>query len=158
VTFSDQWAVTNVEEILSLLRYFGYERELAAVRDATPTDRPALWRAFWQRTDPNPVTPENERLAQYFRRVQEANQRFREAGEAGWTTERGEVYITLGEPDEVFEGSMEFQGTGRTVRWNFVRQQLVLDFVDDTGFGRYRLTPRSRAEFERARNELWSDR
>jgi GWxTD domain-containing protein len=152
VSFSDQWAITNFDEILSLLRYFGQDRAIAEMREAAPGDRSALWRAFWQATDPNPVTPQNESLELYFRRVQDANERFREAADPGWMTDRGEVFIGLGEPDEVFDSSSDLQGPARIIRWTYLGERLVLDFVDDTGFGRFRLTPTSRAEFQRVLN------
>jgi len=156
VSFSEQWAITNFDEILSLLRYFGQDRAIGEMRDATPGDRSALWRAFWRATDPNPLTPQNESLELYFRRVQEANERFREAGEAGWMTDRGEVFIGLGEPDEIFDSSSDLQGPARIIRWTYLGERLILDFVDDTGFGRFRLTPSARAEFQRVLNMIRS--
>ncbi|MDH3495312.1 MAG: GWxTD domain-containing protein [Gemmatimonadota bacterium] len=156
VSFSEQWAITNFDEVLSLLRYFGQDRAIGEMRAADPVERPALWRTFWRATDPNPLTPQNEALELYFRRVQEANARFRETGDAGWLTDRGEVFITLGEPDEIFDSSSDLQGTRRIVRWNYLGQRLTLDFVDDTGFGRFRLTPTSRAEYQRVLNSIRS--
>ncbi|MEB3323179.1 MAG: GWxTD domain-containing protein [Synechococcaceae cyanobacterium] len=152
VTFSEQWAITNFDDVLSLLRWFAPAQELEAIRAAAPADRPALWRDFWAATDPNPTTSRNEALERYFQRVQEANGRFGEAGEPGWLTERGEVFVVLGEPDEAFDIATDFMDTRRTIRWTYLALQLTLDFVDDTGFGRYRLTPASRAEYERVRN------
>jgi GWxTD domain-containing protein len=156
VSFSEQWAITNFDEILTLLRFFGQDRAIAEMRAAPPAERPDLWRAFWRGTDPNPLTPQNEALDLYFRRVQEANQRFGEAGEPGWSSERGEVFITLGEPDEIFDRSSDLQGPLRIIRWNYLGERLTLDFVDDTGFGRYRLTPASRAEYQRVLNMVRS--
>jgi len=149
VSFSDQWAITNFDEVLALLRYFGTDRLISEMRDAPPEDRPRLWRDFWRATDPDPVTPENEALEGYFQRVQEANRRFMEAGDPGWLTDRGEVFIALGEPDEVFDQSSDFQGNRRIIRWTFVGERLTLDFIDDTGFGRFRLASDSRVEFQR---------
>lgn len=154
VSFSDQWAITNFEDVLALLRYFGAPTAIAEMRAADPADRPALWRQFWIATDPNPVTPENEALEQYFQRVQAANLRFGEAGEAGWLSDRGEVFIVLGEPDEIIDQSSDFQGPRRLIRWNYFTERLTLDFVDDTGFGRFRLTAGSRAEFQRMRQRM----
>lgn len=156
VSFSDQWAIANFDEILTLLRFFGQERAIAEMRDADPSERAQLWRTFWTATDPNPLTPQNESLEVYFRRVQAANERFREAGEPGWTTERGEVFIGLGEPDEIFDSSSDLQGPARIIRWTYLGERLILDFVDDTGFGRFRLTPTSRSEFQRVLNMLRS--
>lgn len=156
VSFSDQWAITNFDDVLSLLRYFGQERAISRLRDAPEAERPSLWRDFLRATDPNPSTPENEALEQYFRRVLVANSRFEEAGEPGWLSDRGEVYIAIGEPDEVFDLSSDFQGPRRIVRWNYFSHRLTLDFVDDTGFGRFRLTPSARSEFQRVLNAIRS--
>jgi len=156
VSFSDQWAITNFDEILTLLRFFGQDRAIAEMRAAPPTERAELWRTFWKATDPNPLTPQNEALEQYFRRVQEANERFHESGEPGWMSERGEVFITLGEPDETFDQSSDLQGPTRIIRWTYLSERMTLDFVDDSGFGRFRLTPASRAEYQRVLNIIRS--
>jgi GWxTD domain-containing protein len=156
VSFSDQWAITNFDDVLFLLRYFGQDRAIDRMRAAAEGERPDLWRLFLRETDPNPATPENEALEQYFRRVLAANTRFQESGEAGWLSDRGEVYITIGEPDEIFDASSDFQGPRRIIRWNYYSYRLVLDFVDETGFGRFRLTPSARAEFHRIVNTLRS--
>jgi len=96
------------------------------------------------------MTPENEALDQYFRRVQIANQRFRESVDPGWLTDRGEVFITLGEPDDVFDASSDISRSGvRLIRWTYSGLRLTLFFQDQTGFGRFRLTPMSRAEYQR---------
>jgi GWxTD domain-containing protein len=156
VSFSDQWAITNFEDVLFLLRHFGQERAINRLSQAPETERPQLWREFLRATDPNPATPENEALEQYFRRLLVANSRFEEAGEPGWLSDRGEVYITLGEPDEVFDLSSDFQGARRIIRWNYFSHRLTLDFVDETGFGRFRLTPSARAEYQRVLNAVRS--
>jgi len=151
VSFSDQWAITNYDEMISLLRYFERQEWVDKLRQAPPDQRPAVWRAFYKATDPVEITPENEALEAYFRRIQIANQRFRESGEPGWLTDRGEVFITLGEPDDVFDFTTDVSRAGvRGVRWTYNALRLTLFFQDNTGFGRFRLTPLSRAEYQRA--------
>ncbi len=150
VSFSDQWAITNYDQMISLLRYFERQDWVDKLRHAPPDQRPAVWQAFYKATDPVELTPENEALDGYFRRIQFANQRFREAGEPGWLTDRGEVFITLGEPDDVFDFTSDVSRSGiRGIRWTYNAVRLTLFFQDNTGFGRYRLTPLSRAEFQR---------
>ncbi|MDQ2669602.1 MAG: GWxTD domain-containing protein [Gemmatimonadota bacterium] len=149
ISFSSAWVITNFDEMLSLLRYFGEDNLLAQMREAPDSVRADLWRQFYRNTDPNPTTPENEALNSYFSRVSMANQRFRDESVAGWRTDRGEVFITLGEPDEVYN-STPTGGGGRVIRWTYIADRLNLFFVDETGFGRYRITPSGRAEFERA--------
>jgi GWxTD domain-containing protein len=150
VSFSDQWAITNFDEMISLLRYFDRQDWVDKLRKAGPAERPGMWRDFYTATDPTPITPENEALEEYFRRVQTANQRFREGGEPGWLTDRGEVFITLGEPDDVFDFSSDVARSGaRGIRWTYTQLRLTLFFFDQTGFGRFRMSPTSRAEYQR---------
>jgi GWxTD domain-containing protein len=151
VSFSDQWAITNYDQMISLLRYFERQDWVDKLRHAPADQRPVVWREFYKATDPVEVTPENEALESYFRRLQIANQRFRESGDPGWLTDRGEVFITLGEPDDVFDFSTDVSRAGvRGVRWTYNTLRLTLFFQDNTGFGRFRLTPLSRAEYQRA--------
>jgi len=56
---------------------------------------------FWARRDPTPGTLENEFRRTYWERVLEANKRFRDSTIPGWKTDRGKIYIMLGEPDDV---------------------------------------------------------
>lgn len=152
VSFSSAWVVTNYQEMLALLRYFPAQGKLDRVKNAPAGERGAAWRDFWHSTDPDPTTPENEALNAYFTRLQTANLRFRGEGEPGWRTDRGEVYIALGEPDETFDQSATSEG--RIIRWTYLDSRVDLYFVDETGFARFRLTPDSRAEFERALSRL----
>jgi GWxTD domain-containing protein len=155
VSFSDQWAITNYDQMISLLRYFDRPDWVDKLRQAAPDQRSAVWREFYKATDPSPITAENEALEAYFRRVQIANQRFRETGDPGWLTERGEVFISLGEPDDVFDFSTEVSRSGgRGIRWTYNTLRLTLFFQDQSGFGRFRLTPLSRAEFQRVLGQV----
>ncbi len=64
-------------------------------------EREAFIAAFWSRRDPEPLTPENEFRIEHYERIEYANARL--AGETaipGWMTDRGRIYIQLGEPDE----------------------------------------------------------
>ncbi|HEU4763119.1 MAG TPA: GWxTD domain-containing protein [Gemmatimonadales bacterium] len=152
VSLSSSWIVTNYDQMADLLRYFGHDDELKAIKKAAPADRPGLWRKFWKDTDPNPATPENEAIDAYFTRLAAANRRFTDEGIAGWLTDRGSVYISLGEPDQVYDASAYNQG--RIIRWDYTQLQLTLYFVDETGFGRFRLTIASRADFDRVVDRL----
>lgn len=146
VSFSAGWVITNFEEMIALLRYFPPSAALDSLRKARPEARPEAWAAFYKSTDPNGTTPAHETLDAYFRRMAIANQRFRDEGTAGWRTDRGEVFIRIGEPDEIFDASPA--ATGRVIRWTYTRYNTSLYFIDETGFGRYKLTPSSRSQLE----------
>ena len=62
-------------------------------------ERDAFVAAFWRRRDPDPLTEINEFQEEHYRRIDYANLRLGgEAAIPGWKTDRGRMYIILGEP------------------------------------------------------------
>ncbi len=71
------------------------------------TERDQFIQDFWAIRNPNPGAPSNEFKEEHYRRIAYANQWFgHESGREGWRTDRGRVYITLGEPQQkaVYKG------------------------------------------------------
>ena len=88
------------------------------------------------------------------RRFLLAYDRFRSEGVAGWLSDRGMVYVALGEPDEVAEQLVNIRdrrlGTAQRVPvqiWIYRRHRTQLLFVDEMQAGRWELTPDSENEF-----------
>jgi GWxTD domain-containing protein len=149
VTFGEEWAIASFDEMLNLLRFYATDERLAKLRNAVGDERAALWAAFYKETDPDPRTTEHEGLRTYFARVAVANERFADEGASGWQSDRGEVYVTLGEPDQMLEqGDQGFNQRGRAQLWTYNQYRLQLVFIDQTGFGRWRLTSSSEVEFQ----------
>ncbi|MCX7973451.1 MAG: GWxTD domain-containing protein, partial [Candidatus Aminicenantes bacterium] len=67
----------------------------------TDRERDMFIEAFWKHRDPNPSTPENEFKTEHYRRISYANHFFRESPKPGWRTDRGRMYIILGEPNDI---------------------------------------------------------
>ncbi len=154
VTFSDQWAVRDYNQLSRMLQYFPRQDLVATLRAAPPTQRAAAWREFYRATDPAPLTPQNEALDEYFRRVEVANQRFEQPDVPGWLSERGEVFIALGAPDH------ELDTPGKVapgLRWEYPSRGLTLYFEDLVRLGVYRLTSESRSAFDQAAAEEVGD-
>lgn len=149
IMFSNQWALSHFDDILSLLRYFATQNVLNALRNAPLEQRPAAWERFWRLSDPDRSTPQNEALDDYFARIREANNLYHEQGKAGWLTDRGEVFLVLGSPDETFEPFSDPASPVRIIRWTYTHLRVRLSFVDQTGFGDFRLTEESRADMYR---------
>jgi len=100
-------------------------------------ERQRRYGEFWRPLDPTPRTAHNEAMEQYQRRVDEANARFRSYAR-GWLTDRGRVYILYGAPDNV--QTDPWRADGRPVEtWNYYRRGRRLTFLDETGFGDFRL-------------------
>lgn len=154
VSFGDDLPVAAFEDMLTYLRFFASPSRLAALRNAPPERRAQMWIDFLRATDPDPSSPSHEGLRDYFGRIQLANDRFRSDGITGWLSDRGMVYVALGEPDEVAEQLVSVRdrrlGTARRVPvqiWVYRRHRLQLLFMDEMQTGRWQLTPNSRNEF-----------
>ena len=62
-------------------------------------ERARLIDAFWRRRDPDRTTPGNEVKEEHYRRFEYANESFnRQTSRAGWQTDQGRIFITIGEP------------------------------------------------------------
>ena len=73
----------------------------------TVEERRRFIEAFWRKWDPNRATPQNEFWDEHYRRIEHANKALGpETFRAGWRTDRGRMYIILGEPREIqrYEG------------------------------------------------------
>ncbi|MYF74109.1 MAG: GWxTD domain-containing protein [Gemmatimonadetes bacterium] len=95
--------------------------EVAAYQRLAPEERAQFVRAFWQKRDPTPATPGNERLVEHYRRVVYVLQNFSKDGRK-WDR-RGDVYIRYGEPAHVSKRSdIRFETDARVVR---VKERLI---------------------------------
>lgn len=151
VSFGDELPIASFEDMLSYLRYYASPSRIKALRDAAADMRSEAWAAFLTETDPVPTTPQHEGLQLYFARIQRANLEFREEGGQGWLTDRGMVFVSLGEPDQILEPNpTQMNQRGQAQIWDYQRLQLQLIFIDQTGFNRWRLTQNSELEFQAA--------
>jgi len=65
-------------------------------------ERDLFIEAFWKHRDPSADSPLNEARNEHYRRLNYVNRYYgRSAGKPGWRTERGRIYIILGEPNDV---------------------------------------------------------
>jgi len=132
------------------------EEEKAFKGLKTDEERENFIEQFWLRRDPTPESPDNEYKDDYFRRIQMANERYA-SGIPGWRTDRGRILIMHGEPDEIETHAMggtylrpTEEGGGRTStfpfeKWRYrhidnIGPEVILEFVDTTMSGEYRLT------------------
>lgn len=148
VGFGEDLPVATYEEMINYLRYFAAPFRLQRLTDASAEDRPDAWAEFVRETDSNTQTAEHEDLREYFGRLVRANARFREEVTPGWLSDRGRVYISLGEPDQIIEPRPHDYQRNNQQLWDYRRYNMQLVFYDQTGTGRWRLTQTSNVRFE----------
>lgn len=142
--FSVRWTgldaqIADLDQAIAQLRYVARPSDIEAIQQApTPEERLRRFRAFWTRRDPSPETPRNERMEEYYFRVAAANERWGRSRASGWNTDRGEVFIRLGEPDAIEDHPLNY-GTRPYQIWSYYGQGRRFIFVDETGTGDFRL-------------------
>jgi len=68
----------------------------------TDRERDLFIQAFWNHRDPTQGTPENEFRKEHYRRISYANYSFgRGVPKPGLKTDRGRIYVILGEPSDI---------------------------------------------------------
>ena len=151
VTLGDDLPVAGFDELVRYLRFFAPEARLEPLTTTTGAARAAAWNTFLRATDPNPGTPEHEGLRDYFARIRLANQRFRDDAQVGWLSDRGMAFVGLGDPDNVIEPvTQDMMQRNRQQVWVYSRWRIQLVFFDQTGLGRWRLSPSGAAELQSA--------
>src|SRR5258705_87723 len=145
-----QWLGEDVIYIISP------EERTAFLQLSTSEEREQFIEQFWLRRSSNPDLPENDFKEEHYRRIAYANEHYA-SGIPGWKTDRGRMYIMWGPADEVeshptggtYDRPME-EGGGSTStypwetwRWRYLEgigENIILEFVDPSGSGEYRLT------------------
>ena len=120
------WPVATDEEIDALLDFSKEKRQ------------EALWN-YWKKLDPTPTTEYNERMTEYYRRVDYAFFNFATLKEQdGAFTDRGKIYILFGPPTET-RRELDPDSNPEEI-WtynNVVNREFI--FRDQTESGAYRL-------------------
>ena len=114
---------------------------------------------FWRRRDTDPRTAYNEFKEEHYRRIAYANDHFK-SGIDGWTTDRGQIYITHGPPTSIERhptgGTYDrpvAEGGGSTTTFPYevwyyqyiegIGSGIEIEFVDPIGTGEYRIALRA---------------
>jgi GWxTD domain-containing protein len=142
-TFFSRWvgvpnAVQDLDKAIDEMVYIAKGSDIDYIKEA-PNKEEKLKRflAFWKSKDPTQNSDENEVFEEYYRRVAYANIHFKHYIE-GWRTDMGMVYITLGPPNNVERHPFEYDSKPYEV-WDYYDINKSFIFVDETGFGDYRL-------------------
>ncbi len=144
-------SIQDLDMAIEQLKYIAKDDDISPLKDATTADaKMAAFMEFWKRRDPNPNTPRNERMEEYYARVDYANKHFSHYT-AGWRTDMGMVYIMFGAPNNVDRHPFDVDSKPYEI-WAYYDLNYSFVFVDQTGFGDYRLDTPVWEVWNRARN------
>ena len=131
-------AIVDLDKAIEQLVYIAREAELEYIHAATTEDeKRKRFLEFWSKRDPDTQTQRNELMEEYYGRVQYANQTFTHYLE-GWRTDMGMIFIRFGTPDNIERHPFDTDNKPYEI-WYYYQLNRQFIFVDETGFGDYRL-------------------
>lgn len=132
-------SITDIDLAIDQLMYIATPSEINFITSTNDEEtKLKRYRDFWKSKDPSPNTEENEVFLEYYRRIDYANLKFGNYFK-GWKSDMGMVYITLGPPSAVERHPFDM-GSKPYEIWEYYHINRSFIFVDNTGFGDYRLT------------------
>lgn len=138
-------SITDLDKAAEEMMFIASSSTIDSIKSA-PDAATKLRRfmSFWQDYHSNFSHDSRTSMEEYYNRVAYANKQFAHFFE-GWKSDRGMVYILFGPPDNV--GRYPFNLDTKPYEiWHYYMKARHFLFVDDTGFGDYRL-----------RNPIWAN-
>jgi GWxTD domain-containing protein len=124
--------------LIDQLVYIASGDELSKIKNASTDElREKYFIEFWRSKDPSPNTSRNELMQEYYRRIKKANDRYSHYID-GWKTDMGMVYIIFGEASNI-ERYPFTENTKPYEVWDYYNENRQFVFMDDSGFGDYKL-------------------
>ncbi len=142
-TFTMRWSdmpfsISDIDKAIEQMRYVARDADISFIRaGATPEEQRDRFLEYWNKRDPDPQTARNELMEEYYHRIEYANRNFGHYME-GWRTDRGMVYVRYGPPENIERHPFETNTRPYEV-WHYYNLNYEFVFVDETGFGDYRL-------------------
>lgn len=131
--------IVDIDKAVEQLVYIASPDEMDNIQKAeSPDGKLKKFLEFWKAKDPSPNNDENEMFTEYYSRVKFANDNFSSYRE-GWKSDRGMVFIILGAPNNIDRHPFEYYSKPYEI-WEYYSINRRFVFVDETGFGDYRLT------------------
>jgi GWxTD domain-containing protein len=132
-------SLKDLDEAIDEMQYIASDDDLDYIKAAkTNAEKEQRFIKFWRDNDPSPNTPRNELMIAYYNRVKIANDRYTQYYKKGWKSDMGMVYIIYGEPGNI-ERHLYSDYEKPYEIWDYYDIQKRFVFVDDSGFGDYRL-------------------
>lgn len=144
-------SIRDLDKAVAQMVYIATSSELDEIKDAkSKEEKIQNYLDYWKKKDPDPASEDNPVFDEYYRRVAFANENFSHYVE-GWRTDRGMVYIILGAPNNIDRHPFEYDSKPYEV-WEYYELNKNFVFLDETGFGDYRLITPLYGDFFRYRN------
>ena len=131
-------SLKDLDVAIEQLRYIAKDSDIDNIKNApTLEEKQKRFLDFWKKRSTNPNAQRNIRMEEYYARVDYANRHFSHYID-GWRTDMGMVYIIFGAPSNVDRHPYDMDAKPYEV-WSYYDLNHQFVFVDESGFGDYRL-------------------
>ena len=117
--------------------YVASDKEIKKLLSIPQKERKEEWENFWKKFDPSPLTERNEFEEEYMKRVFYTEEHFI-FGDKGYRSQRGEIYIKFGPPDEIEKHPFDQDSRAYEIWYYYSKGQKFI-FMDIKGFGEYEI-------------------
>lgn len=128
-----------VDNLIGPLIYVTDSDDWKKLSSASEADRDSVFKAFWDKRDPTPDSPDNEMFNEFYKRVDVTNRNFGYSRKDGWRTDRGRVFIVFGPPDRIERSTPATYSQREYEIWYYEELREKFVFYDEYGFGDFRL-------------------
>lgn len=134
----------DIDRAVAQLRWVATSDDMDKIRSAPTLEaKRDAYKRFWDDRDPSPGTLRNEAFELYMARIRYANEHFKGYAGEGYASDQGMIYVIFGEPSSIEPHPYEYITYGiyhgpYTV-WYYQRYNRNYVFIDQDGFGDYRL-------------------
>jgi GWxTD domain-containing protein len=134
-------SLRNLDFAIEMLEYITSDEEYRQLRRGSQAERRRKFFEYWRGKDPEPRTPFNPVMTEFYRRVDIASRDFSTIRERnGARTDRGKIYIIYGPPSQQNRELTPGQPPQEIWIYTHLNQKFI--FVDRTRQGNYRLVTR----------------
>lgn len=131
-------SITNIDLALSQMNYILTSDERKELKKLKQSAKENFFKKAWARRDPKPDTKVNELMDEYYGRVSFTEENFSRGTSGGWRSDMGMIFILFGKPDDI-QRYTSMQSNYSYETWYYFSIGQEFAFVDDYGFGDYRL-------------------
>lgn len=129
--------LADINIAIKQLRYIAYQSDLDLIENVTTeSEKQNKFEQFWKKHDPTPGTERNEAFDEYYSRIAFSSKTFKSYLD-GWLTDMGMVHVIFGPPANTEKYTN--YGDGRIYEKWYYRSNREFIFVDNSGFGDFRL-------------------
>ena len=131
-------SLMNLDLAINALRHIATDDEVSQMHGFLSTDS-KKFQEFWNKKNPDTTRAYNPVMAEYYRRVDEAIQKYSMAKEVdGYRTDRGRILILFGHPSHI-DRSLKPTSVPTEV-WTYEKLRKYFIFTDRNRSGNYELT------------------